>query len=127
MPRYFTFQEASQTLEFIRPLMEEVVTICRKIIADQPDIWPAIEKSAGNGGNPVLNKLVDSFEQLDDLLHRVQATGVLIKDIETGLLDFPALRNEKEVYLCWKVGEERIGYWHEVEAGFAGRQPIESF
>lgn len=127
MPRYFNLEEASRTLDVIRPMMEEVVTICRKIIADQPEIWPAIERSVGNGGNPALNKLVREFERLDELLHRVQETGVLIKDIEIGLLDFPALRNDKEVYLCWKVGEDRIAYWHEIEAGFAGRQPIESF
>lgn len=127
MPRFFTLEEASKTLEIIRPMMEEVVAICRKIITSQPEIWPAIEKSAGNGGNPTLNQMVPDFKRLEELLHRVDELGVLIKDIEIGLLDFPALRNEKEVYLCWKVGEEKIEYWHEVEAGFAGRQPIESF
>jgi len=127
MPRFFTLPEAAITLEIIRPMMEEVVTICRQIIANQPDIWPAIENSAGNGGNAALSRLVPAFERLDELLHRVQETGVLIKDIEIGLLDFPALRKEQEVYLCWKVGEEKIGFWHEIEAGFAGRQPIEGF
>jgi hypothetical protein len=127
MPRYFTLQEAQRTLEYIRPMMEEVVEICRGIIADQPEIWPAIERAAGNGGNAALSRLARDFDQLDDLLHRVQATGVLIKDIETGLLDFPALRDEREVYLCWKVGETSIEFWHDVDAGFAGRRPIESF
>jgi hypothetical protein len=127
MARYFTLVEASKTLETIRPWMEEVVAICRKIIVSQPEIWPAIQKSAGNGGNPTLNKMVREFERLEDLLHQVQDAGVLIKDIEIGLVDFPALRSDQEVYLCWKVGEKKIDYWHEIEAGFAGRQPIESF
>ncbi len=125
MPRYFTLQEAQRTLEYIRPMMEEVVEICRGIIADQPEIWPAIERAAGNGGNAALSRLTRDFDQLDDLLHRVQATGVLIKDIETGLLDFPALRDEREVYLCWKVGEDTIQFWHETDTGFAGRQAID--
>ena len=127
MPRYFTLQEASGTLETIRPMMEEVVRISQKIIASQPEIWPAIERSVGNGGNATLSKLVWDFEKLDDLLHRVQETGALVKDMSSGLLDFPAMRNGQEVYLCWKVGEERIEYWHEIEAGFAGRQSIEEF
>ena len=127
MPRYFTLPEASEALETIRPMMEEIVTISQKIVANQPEIWPAIEKSAGNGGNPTLSKLVRDFERLDDLLHRVQSTGALIKDMASGLLDFPALRNGQEVYLCWKVGEAKIEFWHEIEAGFAGRQPIEDF
>ncbi|MEW6402660.1 MAG: DUF2203 domain-containing protein [Chloroflexota bacterium] len=127
MSRYFTLPEAAIALEIVRPMMEEVVAICRKIIADRPEIWPVIEKSAGNGGNPALSRLVDEFERLDQLLHQVQEIGAVVKDIETGLLDFPALRHDREVYLCWQVGEEEIGYWHEVEAGFAGRQPIEDF
>ncbi len=127
MPQIFTLEEASKTLEVIRPLMEEIVMISRKIIANQPEIWPAIEKSVGNGGNATLSKLVWDFEKLDNLLHQVQATGALVKDMSSGLLDFPAIRNGQEVYLCWKVGEEKIEYWHEIEAGFAGRQSIEKF
>jgi len=127
MPRYFTLQEASETLETIRPMMEAVVQISQKVIARQPEIWPVIERSAGNGGNLTLGKLVWEFEKLDSLIHRVQATGALVKDMASGLLDFPAMREGHEVYLCWKVGEQKIEYWHEVEAGFAGRQPIDNF
>ncbi len=127
MPRYFTLQEANETLNFIRPLMEEVQKIRRKVLKNQPEAWPAIEKSAGNGGNRALSNLVQDFEKFDALIHRIQETGVLIKDINLGLLDFPALKNGREVYLCWQYGEGEIAFWHEVEAGFAGRQPIESF
>ena len=127
MPRYFTLQEANETLTIIRPLMEEVQQIRKKILQNQPEAWPAIERSAGNGGNRALSNMVQDFERLDALIHRIQATDVLIKDINLGLLDFPALRNGREVYLCWQYGEGDIAFWHEVEAGFAGRQPITSF
>src|SRR5574341_2078717 len=100
MPRYFTLPEANAALEVIRPWMEEIQSIRGNILAHQPEIWPAIEKSAGNGGNPVLSKLVKDFERLDDLFHRIQATGALVKDINTGLVDFPALHEGREVYLC---------------------------
>jgi hypothetical protein len=127
MPRYFTLEQASQTLETIRPLMDEIQAIRENILAHQPEIWPAIEKSAGNGGNALLSRLVVDFERLDRLLHGILATGAKVKDINSGLVDFPARRAGHEVYLCWKHGEVRIGFWHEIDAGFAGRQPIESF
>ncbi len=127
MSRYFTLAEANQTLQIIKPLMEEVQEIRSDLLARRPEVWPAIQRSAGNGGNPALSKLVLEFERLDKLLHRIQDTGALVKDINTGLLDFPALREGHEVYLCWQHGEEQIAFWHEIEAGFAGRQPIEYF
>jgi len=127
MPRYFTLPEANQALTIIRPLMDEVQQIRQKILEKQPEAWPAIEKSAGNGGNRALSNMVQDFEKFDALIHRLQHTDVLIKDINIGLLDFPALKDEREVYLCWQYGEDDIAFWHEVEAGFAGRQPIESF
>ena len=127
MSQYFTLQEANETLNIIRPLMDEVQVIRQKILENQPEAWPAIEKSAGNGGNRALSNLVQEFEKLDALVHQIQDTGAQIKDINTGLLDFSALKNGREVYLCWQHGEDDIQYWHEIEAGFAGRQPIDLF
>jgi hypothetical protein len=127
MPRYFTLSEANETLEIIRPWMDEIQAIRLKILAHQPEAWPAIEKSAGNGGNRALSDLVQDFEKLDALVHRIQETGAILKDINMGLLDFPALREGREVYLCWQYGEGEIAYWHEVEAGYAGRQSIDKF
>ena len=127
MSQYFTLQEANKALNIIRPLMDEVQVIRQKILENQPEAWPAIEKSAGNGGNRALSNLVQDFEKLDALVHQIQDTGAQIKDINTGLLDFSALKNGREVYLCWQHGEDDIQYWHEIEAGFAGRQPIDLF
>ena len=127
MPQYFTLQEANKALKIIRPLMDEVQTIRKKILENQPEAWPAIEKSAGNGGNRALSNMVQDFEKLDALIHQIQDIGAQIKDINTGLLDFSALKDGREVYLCWQYGEEDIAFWHEIEAGFAGRQPIEYF
>jgi hypothetical protein len=125
--RYFTLQEANETLNLIRPLMDEVQAIRIKILKNQPEAWPAIEKSAGNGGNRALSNMVQDFEKFDALIHRIQDMDVLIKDINLGLLDFPALKDGREVYLCWQYGEGDIAFWHEVEEGYAGRQPIDSF
>ena len=127
MSRYFTLEQANETLTIIRPLMDEVQAIREKILATQPDAWSAIEKSVGNGGSRTLSKIVQDFEKLDALVHQILDTDVLIKDINIGLLDFPALRNGREVYLCWQYGEGDIAFWHEIDAGYAGRQPIETF
>lgn len=127
MPRYFTLQEANQTLTAIRPLVDEIQAIRQEILARQPEVWPVVERSAGNGGSLAASKLVQEFERLDRLVHQIQETGAVFKDINLGLLDFPAMREGHEVYLCWKYGEEAIAFWHEIEAGYAGRQPVESF
>ena len=127
MPRYFTLQEANNTLNSVRVWMDEIQNIRQEILKHQPEIWSVMEKSAGNGGNPALSRLVKTFDRLDALIHSIQDFGILIKDINSGLLDFPALRENHDVYLCWKYGEEDIQFWHEIEDGFAGRQPIASF
>jgi len=127
MPQYFTLTEANQALKIIRPLMDEVQAIRQKILDSQPDAWPAIEKSAGNGGNRALSAMVQDFEQLDTFIHQILDTGVQIKDVNMGLLDFSAIKDGREIYFCWKYGEKDIAFWHEVDAGYAGRQPIESF
>jgi len=127
MPRYFTLSEANQALNIIRPWMDEIQIIRDEILIHQPEIWNVMEKSAGNGGNPALSRLVKTFDRLDALIHGIQDMGAIIKDVNTGLLDFPALKEEREVYLCWKYGEGDIAFWHEIEAGFIGRQSIDKF
>jgi hypothetical protein len=126
-PRYFTLEEANAAVKIIRPIIGEVLVIRDEILKRQPEVWPAIERSAGNGGNATLSKIANDFQRLDDLVHQVLATGAQVKDINTGLLDFSAWRENHEVYLCWKYGEGDIAFWHEIDAGFAGRQPIEEF
>jgi hypothetical protein len=121
-PRYFTIEEANTALVIIRPLMREILEIRQKILAMQPEVWPVIEKALGNGGGQAASQAVQEFERLDKLVHQMQAAGAIIKDINAGLVDFLALREEREVYLCWQYNEERIEYWHDLDTGFAGRQ-----
>ncbi|TMB93458.1 MAG: DUF2203 family protein, partial [Chloroflexi bacterium] len=63
--------------------------------------------------------------KIKELAERVQSYGCELKDMEMGLIDFRWLREDREVYLCWKLGEARVEHWHELETGFAGRQPLE--
>jgi len=125
MPRFYTPRQANEALVAIRPIMEEMMHIGVKIREHQPDLWALVEKTAGNGGNPALGKMLKDFDRLDALLHQIQDMGVQVKDLQIGLIDFFAWHDEREVHLCWKYGEESVQYWHEIEAGFAGRQLID--
>ncbi len=125
MPKYYTPVEANNALEVVRPMVEDLMKIGERIRSHQPEIWAVVEKSAGNGGNPELSRLLPDFDRLDAILHQLQDMGIQVKDLSTGLIDFPALRDGRAVYLCWKYGEGSIQFWHEIESGFAGRQPID--
>ncbi|HMX72722.1 MAG TPA: DUF2203 domain-containing protein, partial [Anaerolineales bacterium] len=125
MPKYYTLHEANQTLTIIEPMLKEMMEIAMKIRENQPELWDLVRKSAGNGGNPHLSRLLVEFDHLDALFHQLQDMGVVVKDLIIGLIDFTALHNGREVYLCWKYGEGAIQFWHEIEAGFAGRQRID--
>jgi len=65
-------------------------------------------------------------EKVTQAVNEIHETGCVVKDLDEGLVDFPSLRDGQEVYLCWKLGEEHIGYWHGLTEGFAGRKPLEN-
>ena len=125
MPKYYTPKEANIQLEVVRPMVAELISISERVQAHQPEIWSVVEKSAGNGGNPTLSKMLPDFDRLDLILHQLQDMSIEVKDLSTGLIDFPALKDGRVVYLCWKYNEGSIQFWHEIEAGFAGREPID--
>jgi len=122
--RVFSLEEANAVVRMIRPLMAEILKIRGEIVARQPQLWPVVEKAAGNGGSRAASEAVQNFSRLDRLVREILATGAVIKDINTGLVDFPAQRDGRLVYLCWRYGEERIENWHEIDSGFGSRRPL---
>jgi hypothetical protein len=125
MPKYYTPKEANEALTVVRPILKELMEIGERIRAHQPEYWSVVKKSAGNGGNPELSKLLPDFDRLDILLHKIQDMDIEVKDLSIGLIDFVGLRAGREVYLCWKYGEDSVQFWHEIEAGFSGRCSID--
>ena len=123
-PRYFTLEQAQAALDIIRPLVAEVMEIRQSILDREPEVWPVVAKAAGNGGSKIASQLAQEFGRLDQVLRAILATGALLKDINLGLVDFPSLQGGREIYLCWKYGEMTISFWHEIDAGFSGRQPL---
>jgi hypothetical protein len=125
-PRYFTLEQAQAALDIIRPLIGEIMEIRQSILSREPEVWPVVAKAAGNGGSKVASQVAQEFGRLDQAVRAILATGALLKDVNTGLVDFPTLRENREVYLCWKYGEETIRFWHDIDAGYSGRQPLSS-
>jgi hypothetical protein len=121
--RYFTLEQANAAVVAIRPILREMLDIRQRIIDLQPEVWPVIEKALGNGGSQAASQATREFERINSLAHEIQAIGGVIKDLNNGLVDFPTMREGREVYLCWKYGEQQIEYWHEVDSGYASRQP----
>ena len=124
MPRYFTLNEANALLEGLRPLVGRMLQVRQELLDLQPELEPVLRKVLGNGGNQVASQAAEFFEELRELVERIQESGVELKDVNSGLLDFRSLRDGREVYLCWRFGEDEIGFWHDIDAGFSGRQPL---
>ena len=129
--RYFTADEANELLPTVRPLAEQMVARRRALAVATARHARLAAKIAGNGGgvNPQevdeLRAAMDTeAEAVARCVEELQELGVLVKDLDQGLVDFPALRGGDEVLLCWRVGEDAVAHWHGVEEGFAGRKPL---
>ena len=122
--KLFTVEEANALLPKLRELLEDVSTHREAIRERAPYVEPILQASARNGGGKVGSEYGVEAYNLYLAIERIRELGVLLKDLNTGLLDFPHEKDGHVVFLCWHPPEERIGYWHEIEAGYRGRQPL---
>ena len=130
-PRYFTAEQANEALREVRPLTQELVEHRRALLQLQELQSSLNQRIAGNGGHVEPRELQDMQERLDEevagiarCVARIHEAGGLVKDLDAGLVDFPARREGVEVLLCWRLGEDEVGYWHGLEEGFSGRKPL---
>ena len=131
--KYFDRQQAEELLPAIGQFLEEARKQKQALDSITADISNASLRIMMLGGSlPPFADLNHKkaqrekiAEQLSRTVDEIQQTGCVVKDLDTGLVDFPSLRRGEKVYLCWKLGEERIGYWHGIEEGFAGRKPLD--
>jgi hypothetical protein len=123
--RIFTLSEANALV----PELEQHWTSIkqgRKILIDtREEVKKASEKASAGGGTVVGVKYIKGLQDINGSLHAIQEMGVVIKDVEIGLCDFPFMYNDKLVFLCWKSGEDTVGWWHDIDSGYANRQPID--
>lgn len=123
--KLFSLQEAN---ELVPALTEAFDTIRRErasIEAILPEIRRAVERRREGGGSPYGAQYIESLERINDQVDRVTDLGVLVKDGDQGLCDFPSSNSGRLVLLCWRYGETAVEWWHSLDEGFAGRRPIE--
>ena len=130
--RLFTPAEANSALAEVRPAAERLVALrtrMRALIDEQSKLVTAIGGNGSGYASTDLNAAQAELEQLAEeagaAVEELERIGVSVKDLDLGLLDFPALRDGQEVELCWRVGEERVEHWHGLGEGYRGRKPID--
>ena len=129
--RYFTVEEANEALADVRPLTEELVAHRRALVELQERQAAVTTRIAGNGGNVEPSELQEVQGMLDEAVAgiarcvaRIHELGALVKDLDDGLVDFPARRGDEDVLLCWRLGEDAIEFWHGPDEGYSGRKPL---
>ena len=133
-PKYYTVEEANRTLPLVKVIVGDIVTLFASV-HDRRERIDSIRRRPGAGehrdDSPYGEELRQIEEEIDKDIERVQefvdelrSLHVELKDPVAGLIDFRTMIDGREAYLCWKLGEEEIGFWHELDAGFSGRQPL---
>ncbi|HVT92516.1 MAG TPA: DUF2203 domain-containing protein [Bryobacteraceae bacterium] len=133
-PRFFTLGEAERILPQVEETLRELMRLSAEGEREQAELRHWLQRIAMSGGAVVdhsgilsrKERLRAIAEGLQEGTSALESYGCLLKDVRTGLIDFPTLLRGKEVYLCWKLGEESIRFWHGVSEGFAGRKKIDS-
>ncbi|MBI1884821.1 MAG: DUF2203 domain-containing protein [Chloroflexi bacterium] len=128
--RQFTLEEANVLLTRLSELLPQLQDKKRALDTLQQRLAEFAAKMSGNGNiyeeqyNTTRHEAEQAANEVTDLARKVNELGCELKDVDQGLVDFPTVRQGRRVYLCWKLGEDRIRWWHDLEAGFAGREPL---
>lgn len=128
--RLFTREEAERTLPLVRRIVADLVDehpSWRAGVSRYEALSLAADPTSGETAEmlQVRTEVAERAERIDGFLRELEEIGCLFKGFESGLVDFPSLRNDEPVYLCWQLGEPSIQSWHGLDTGFAGRQPID--
>lgn len=131
MARTFSREEAEALLPHIAPLLWQARELKREHDELQAKLGDLQQRTRGNGHAldtdvaQIQQKAAATATQINGIIERVKGIGAEVKDIEMGLIDFLSMKDGREVYLCWKLGEEHIAWWHDLDRGYAARQPLE--
>jgi len=130
--KLFNRQEAEKLLPVLKPLLANAVEKKKRVEMLDHELAEVQKNILLNGGTlPPYRTLARRRRERERLVSamgqtvsQIEQTGCVVKDLDQGLLDFPSIVNQEEGFLCWKLGEERIRYWHRADEGFAGRKPL---
>jgi hypothetical protein len=123
--RTYTVSEANALLPQVRKLVQQMLAARSRVLQIQPDLWSAVERAVFNGGGKTISEASRQIMAIQQAVNGLNQLSILVKDINTGLVDFPAVRNGQLVYLCWQYDEPSVQFWHDLDTGFAGRQRID--
>jgi hypothetical protein len=123
--RYFTREEANEVLIELKPLMAQLLERKAKAVRMSRQLENLFEESHIDFGGPVPTELAQDFVIIESLLSQIRSYGCVVKNLEAGLIDFLTKINDRDVYLCWRYGEDRIAYYHELHTGFQGRKALD--
>jgi hypothetical protein len=124
---FYTPQTANKALPEVKRLFGSIVAQKNRVVALQEQIEMVVQ--SGSQFEQFIKKkqeLNEAVSMLYKAIEQLENTGVVIKSVDEGLLDFPSKRFDEEVWLCWKAGEDEIKFWHEKDEGFMGRKPLET-
>ncbi len=121
--RHYTIEQANAALPWVVERIERLRS-ARDGFSDAEAREALGEATPGNGGGHPGRRVSEAFLELQAAAGELDAVEVIVRDLDRGLVDFPALRDGREVYLCWEEGEDEIAHWHEIDAGFSGRQGL---
>ena len=121
--RHYTLDQANAALGFVTERLERLRE-SRAQLDDDEARAALSEAGPSNGGGAPGRVVSEAFVGLQRALGELQAMDIVLRDLERGLVDFPSLRDGEEIYLCWEEGEDEIAFWHDIESGYAGRQPL---
>jgi hypothetical protein len=121
--RHYTVDQANAALDWVSERLERL-RAARIQLSDEEARQALGEAAPSNGGGEPGKVVSEAFLELQRSLGELQAMDVVLRDLERGLVDFPSMRDGREVYLCWESGEGEIGFWHDTDAGFGGRRPL---
>ncbi len=130
MAHYFTREEAEALLPQISVVLRKIQERRRELQQGEEELGALRLQAMGNGHHlhermmELQRELAKHIQALQVLVSDLKEFGCELKDADSGLIDFLSLRNGHEIYLCWRLGEKRINFWHRLDAGFAGRQPL---
>jgi hypothetical protein len=122
--KLFTVEEANALIPTLRGILDELALHRDALRERAPEMQPILEASTENGGGRAGSEYGVEAYNLYLAVERIRELGVVLKDLDMGLLDFPHEREGRIVFLCWHPPEENVAYWHDLDAGYAGRQPL---
>jgi hypothetical protein len=121
--RHFTREEADALLPEIEKWLARLDR-CKTEFRSTGEKLDGLMKTGQDLGGGLVNRHVRAMAGVGTAIREFHRRGILLKDAERGLVDFPAIRDGREVFLCWQRGEERVAFWHDLDAGYAGREPL---